>query len=61
MVGCFAAGTVIVLTSNQAAVYTAWIVSASPTPPKNTQYYVAGTGLVPTDRHIDNPLKGAWK
>uniref|UniRef100_A0A671Y9B4 G-protein coupled receptors family 3 profile domain-containing protein n=1 Tax=Sparus aurata TaxID=8175 RepID=A0A671Y9B4_SPAAU len=32
-------GTVIVLTSIQAAVCTAWIVSASPTPHKNTQYY----------------------
>ncbi|KAM8769831.1 extracellular calcium-sensing receptor-like [Acanthopagrus schlegelii] len=32
-------GTVIVLTSVQAAICTAWIVSASPTPYKNTQYY----------------------
>ncbi|XP_030257288.1 extracellular calcium-sensing receptor-like [Sparus aurata] len=32
-------GTVIVLTSIQAAICTAWIVSASPTPHKNTQYY----------------------
>ncbi|KAM8769759.1 extracellular calcium-sensing receptor-like [Acanthopagrus schlegelii] len=31
-------GTVIVLTSIQAAICTAWIVSASPTPHKNTQY-----------------------
>ena len=31
-------GTVIVLTSVQAAICTAWIVSASPTPHKNTQY-----------------------
>ncbi|KAM8769827.1 extracellular calcium-sensing receptor-like [Acanthopagrus schlegelii] len=32
-------GTVIVLTSVQAAICTAWIVSASPTPHKNTQYH----------------------
>ncbi|XP_051252412.1 extracellular calcium-sensing receptor-like isoform X3 [Dicentrarchus labrax] len=32
-------GTVMVLTSIQAAVCTAWLVSASPTPHKNTQYY----------------------
>ncbi|KAM9359543.1 extracellular calcium-sensing receptor-like [Symphorus nematophorus] len=32
-------GTVIVLTSIQAAICTAWIVSASPTPHKNTQYH----------------------
>ncbi|XP_073342564.1 extracellular calcium-sensing receptor-like [Pagrus major] len=32
-------GVVIVLTSMQAAICTAWIVSASPTPHKNTQYY----------------------
>ncbi|KAM9359544.1 extracellular calcium-sensing receptor-like [Symphorus nematophorus] len=32
-------GTVIVLTSIQAAICTAWILSASPTPHKNTQYY----------------------
>ncbi|XP_036934165.1 extracellular calcium-sensing receptor-like [Acanthopagrus latus] len=31
--------TVIVLTSVQAAICTTWIVSASPTPHKNTQYY----------------------
>ncbi|XP_030257276.1 extracellular calcium-sensing receptor-like [Sparus aurata] len=31
-------GTVIVLTSVQAAICTAWLVSASPTPHKNTQY-----------------------
>ncbi|XP_073342394.1 extracellular calcium-sensing receptor-like [Pagrus major] len=31
-------GTVIVLTSIQAAICTAWLVSASPTPHKNTQY-----------------------
>uniref|UniRef100_A0A671YAU0 G-protein coupled receptors family 3 profile domain-containing protein n=1 Tax=Sparus aurata TaxID=8175 RepID=A0A671YAU0_SPAAU len=33
-------GTVIVLTSVQTAICTAWIVSASPTPYKNTQYYI---------------------
>uniref|UniRef100_A0A671U5B5 G-protein coupled receptors family 3 profile domain-containing protein n=1 Tax=Sparus aurata TaxID=8175 RepID=A0A671U5B5_SPAAU len=32
-------GTVIVLTFIQATICTAWIVSASPTPHKNTQYY----------------------
>ncbi|KAM8769843.1 extracellular calcium-sensing receptor-like [Acanthopagrus schlegelii] len=32
-------GTVIVLTSIQAAICTAWLVSASPTPHKNTQYH----------------------
>ncbi|XP_051252467.1 extracellular calcium-sensing receptor-like isoform X1 [Dicentrarchus labrax] len=32
-------GTVIVLTSIQAAVCAAWLVSASPAPHKNTQYY----------------------
>ncbi|XP_041796789.1 extracellular calcium-sensing receptor-like [Chelmon rostratus] len=32
-------GTVIVLTSIQAAICTAWIVSASPAPHKNTQYH----------------------
>nr|XP_046245298.1 extracellular calcium-sensing receptor-like [Scatophagus argus] len=32
-------GTVMVLTSIQAAICTAWIVSASPVPHKNTQYY----------------------
>ncbi|XP_073348467.1 extracellular calcium-sensing receptor-like [Pagrus major] len=32
-------GTVIVLTSIQAAICTAWIVSASPVPHKNTQYH----------------------
>ncbi|KAG8001938.1 Extracellular calcium-sensing receptor, partial [Nibea albiflora] len=32
-------GTVIVLTSIQAAICTAWIISASPTPHKNYQYY----------------------
>nr|XP_046244991.1 extracellular calcium-sensing receptor-like [Scatophagus argus] len=32
-------GTVMVLTSVQAAFCTAWIVSASPVPHKNTQYY----------------------
>ncbi|XP_067363805.1 extracellular calcium-sensing receptor-like [Channa argus] len=32
-------GTVLVLTCVQAAICTAWIVSASPTPHKNTQYY----------------------
>ncbi|XP_076591637.1 extracellular calcium-sensing receptor-like [Chaetodon auriga] len=32
-------GTVIVLTSIQAAVCTVWLVSASPVPHKNTQYY----------------------
>ncbi len=32
-------GTVIVLTCIQAAICTAWIVSASPTPHKNTQYH----------------------
>nr|XP_046244989.1 extracellular calcium-sensing receptor-like [Scatophagus argus] len=32
-------GTVIVLTSIQAAICIAWIVSASPVPHKNTQYY----------------------
>uniref|UniRef100_A0A8C4DSN2 G-protein coupled receptors family 3 profile domain-containing protein n=1 Tax=Dicentrarchus labrax TaxID=13489 RepID=A0A8C4DSN2_DICLA len=31
-------GTVLVLTSIQAAICTAWLVSASPTPHKNTQY-----------------------
>nr|XP_046246197.1 extracellular calcium-sensing receptor-like [Scatophagus argus] len=33
-------GTVMVLTSIQAAICTAWIVSASPVPHKNTQYYI---------------------
>ncbi|XP_039865404.1 extracellular calcium-sensing receptor-like [Simochromis diagramma] len=32
-------GTVLVLTSIQAAICTAWLVSSSPTPHKNTQYY----------------------
>uniref|UniRef100_A0AAQ4QGE3 G-protein coupled receptors family 3 profile domain-containing protein n=2 Tax=Gasterosteus aculeatus aculeatus TaxID=481459 RepID=A0AAQ4QGE3_GASAC len=32
-------GTVVVLTSIQAAICTAWIVSASPAPHKNTQYH----------------------
>ncbi|XP_034403845.1 extracellular calcium-sensing receptor-like [Cyclopterus lumpus] len=32
-------GTVLVLTSIQAAICTAWIVSASPAPHKNTQYH----------------------
>jgi len=32
-------GTVLVLTSIQAAICTAWIVSASPAPYKNTQYH----------------------
>ncbi|XP_037631646.1 extracellular calcium-sensing receptor-like [Sebastes umbrosus] len=32
-------GTVMVLTSIQAAICTAWLVSASPAPHKNTQYY----------------------
>ncbi|XP_073342606.1 extracellular calcium-sensing receptor-like [Pagrus major] len=32
-------GTVVLLTSIQVAVCTAWIVSASPTPHKNTKYY----------------------
>ncbi|XP_037631639.1 extracellular calcium-sensing receptor-like [Sebastes umbrosus] len=32
-------GTVIVLTSIQAAICTAWLVSASPAPHKNTQYH----------------------
>ena len=32
-------GTVLVLTSIQAIICTAWLVSASPTPHKNTQYY----------------------
>ncbi|XP_030257363.1 extracellular calcium-sensing receptor-like [Sparus aurata] len=32
-------GTVMVLTSIQAAICTAWLVSASPTPHKNTQYH----------------------
>ncbi|XP_068441129.1 extracellular calcium-sensing receptor-like [Clinocottus analis] len=32
-------GTVLVLTSIQAAICTAWIVSASPAPNKNTQYH----------------------
>nr|XP_046244982.1 extracellular calcium-sensing receptor-like [Scatophagus argus] len=32
-------GTVMVLTSIQAAICTAWIVSSSPAPHKNTQYY----------------------
>ncbi|XP_041850817.1 extracellular calcium-sensing receptor-like isoform X3 [Melanotaenia boesemani] len=32
-------GTVLVLTSIQAAICTAWLVSSSPTPFKNTQYY----------------------
>ncbi|XP_076591317.1 extracellular calcium-sensing receptor-like [Chaetodon auriga] len=32
-------GTVIVLTSIQAAICTAWLVSSSPAPHKNTQYY----------------------
>ncbi|TDH14819.1 hypothetical protein EPR50_G00024620 [Perca flavescens] len=32
-------GTVLVLTCIQAAICTAWIVSASPAPHKNTQYY----------------------
>nr|XP_046245302.1 extracellular calcium-sensing receptor-like [Scatophagus argus] len=32
-------GTVMVLTSIQAAICTAWIVSASPAPHRNTQYY----------------------
>ncbi|XP_029965035.1 extracellular calcium-sensing receptor-like [Salarias fasciatus] len=32
-------GTVLVLTSIQAAICTAWLVSASPSPHKNTQYY----------------------
>ncbi|XP_027135797.1 extracellular calcium-sensing receptor-like [Larimichthys crocea] len=32
-------GTVIVLTSIQAAICTAWLVSSSPTPHKNTQYH----------------------
>ncbi|XP_073342636.1 extracellular calcium-sensing receptor-like [Pagrus major] len=32
-------GTVVVLTSIQAAICTAWIVSASPVPHKNTQYH----------------------
>ncbi|KAM9359541.1 extracellular calcium-sensing receptor-like [Symphorus nematophorus] len=32
-------GTVMVLTSIQAAICTAWLVSASPFPHKNTQYY----------------------
>ncbi|XP_059187137.1 extracellular calcium-sensing receptor-like [Centropristis striata] len=32
-------GTVVVLTSIQAAICTAWLVSASPAPHKNTQYY----------------------
>ncbi|XP_038548428.1 extracellular calcium-sensing receptor-like [Micropterus salmoides] len=32
-------GTVIVLTSVQAAICTAWLVSSSPAPHKNTQYY----------------------
>nr|XP_046245948.1 extracellular calcium-sensing receptor-like [Scatophagus argus] len=32
-------GTVMVLTSIQAGICTAWIVSASPAPHKNTQYY----------------------
>ncbi|XP_059187623.1 extracellular calcium-sensing receptor-like [Centropristis striata] len=32
-------GTVLVLTSIQAAICTAWLVSASPAPHKNTQYY----------------------
>ncbi|XP_039478282.1 extracellular calcium-sensing receptor-like [Oreochromis aureus] len=32
-------GTVLVLTSIQAAICTAWLVSSSPTPHKNTQYH----------------------
>ncbi|XP_076002396.1 extracellular calcium-sensing receptor-like [Genypterus blacodes] len=32
-------GTVLVLTSIQAAICTAWLVSSSPTPHKNTKYY----------------------
>uniref|UniRef100_A0A3Q2ZYH4 Extracellular calcium-sensing receptor-like n=1 Tax=Kryptolebias marmoratus TaxID=37003 RepID=A0A3Q2ZYH4_KRYMA len=32
-------GTVLILTSVQAAICTAWLVSSSPTPHKNTQYY----------------------
>ncbi|XP_040902113.1 extracellular calcium-sensing receptor-like [Toxotes jaculatrix] len=32
-------GTVLVLTSVQAAICTAWLVSSSPTPHKNTQYH----------------------
>uniref|UniRef100_A0A4W5RSS1 G-protein coupled receptors family 3 profile domain-containing protein n=1 Tax=Hucho hucho TaxID=62062 RepID=A0A4W5RSS1_9TELE len=32
-------GTVLVLTSFQAAICTAWLVSASPTPHKNTRYH----------------------
>ncbi|XP_034723595.1 extracellular calcium-sensing receptor-like [Etheostoma cragini] len=32
-------GTVLVLSSIQAAICTAWLVSASPSPHKNTQYY----------------------
>ena len=32
-------GTVLVLTSVQAAICTAWLVSASPAPHKNTQYH----------------------
>ena len=40
VVWCFAAGGIVMaLTSVQAAICTAWIVSASPTPHKNTQYY----------------------
>ncbi|XP_045559375.1 extracellular calcium-sensing receptor [Salmo salar] len=33
-------GTVLVLTSFQAAICTAWLVSASPTPHKNTRYHI---------------------
>uniref|UniRef100_A0A672GD46 Extracellular calcium-sensing receptor-like n=1 Tax=Salarias fasciatus TaxID=181472 RepID=A0A672GD46_SALFA len=33
-------GTVLVLTSIQAAICTAWLVSASPSPHKNTQYHI---------------------
>ncbi|KAM9359527.1 extracellular calcium-sensing receptor-like [Symphorus nematophorus] len=32
-------GTVLILTSIQAAICTAWLISASPAPHKNTQYY----------------------
>ncbi|XP_028276144.1 extracellular calcium-sensing receptor-like [Parambassis ranga] len=32
-------GTVVILTSVQAAICTAWLVSSSPAPHKNTQYY----------------------